>query len=455
MFSKQVEDLLRQLSQNGATAFVVGGAVRDAVRGNNNPKDLDIEIYGISLQNLIQLAFTIGPVKQVGKSFGVITLAHPTLGPVDITLPRKDNKTGEGYKEFKIEIDPNLSFKEGTSRRDFTFNSLMYSPITGLLDHFKGVRDLENGILRAVSDKFSEDPLRVLRAMQFAARMDLVMNPQTALMSRSLYEEYNALSKDRVWGEWWKWATKSIKPSKGLNILVESGWINHYPQIQQMMGTPQDPKWHPEGDVFIHTSLVCDAAAQIAIDRNLSAQDRCVLVMAALCHDMAKPATTELIGGSWKTRGHEKAGEGPTLDFLDSIGAPNWVKEKVAPLVVNHLAYASGDPTPKMVRRLANRLGNKVSIGDLSLLVLADHSGRPPLPQVMPSRMQQILDIAASEKVEQGQPQALLMGKDLISLGLNPGPQFGVLLNAAFQAQLDGVFLNKEDAISWVKDQLR
>jgi len=452
MFNQHVKDFLKELSLKGARPFIVGGAVRDAVLGQD-PKDLDIEIYGVSLKELKEIISSLAlEPKEVGASFGVLKVNHPNLGELDLTLPRRDNKVSEGHKGFTVEVDPDMTPEEGASRRDFTFNTLMFSPEEGVKDFFGGLEDLNNKVLKHVGPAFSEDPLRVLRGMQFCGRLNLSVHPSTASLSSQLVEEFKFLSKERVWGEWEKWALKSVRPSKGLQALKDMGWLHLFPFLGDMEKTSQNPKWHPEGNVWVHSLQVCDAAAQIAREQGLTKDQRLVLMFSALCHDMAKPATTIFKDGQWKATGHEKAGGPCAQEFMEFIGAPKEITKKVVTLVENHLAHA-GDITPRMVRRLSDRLGKSgTNIQELVWLIQADNSGRMvspsfPMPIKTPEKAQQLLNSSKELGVQEEPLKPLLMGRDLIQKGLTPGPQFGDILNRAFEAQLEGKFSDKEGAL--------
>ena len=251
---------------------------------------------------------------------GVLTQASGWL-----SLPRRDSKTGRGHRDFLAEFDESITPKEAASRRDFTINAMSFDPETGeVLDFFGGQQDLRDRVLRATSDAFSEDPLRVLRGMQFACRFDLTLDANTAEMSRAIAGEYGTLPKERVSEEFMKWAVKSIRPGRLLGYLTETSWIAHFPEIQKLAGVPQDPTWHPEGDVGTHTMHVVDAAAHIAIREQLGADARAVLLFASLAHDFGKPATTELREREgkmrWTSWGHEPLGGPIARQFLTRIG---------------------------------------------------------------------------------------------------------------------------------------
>src|SRR5579875_1893876 len=265
---RQIETIVAELRAQGFRPLIAGGAVRDALLGRA-AKDIDIEVYGITYDRLAEILSRFGRVDLVGRSFGVVKLdGH------DFSVPRRDNKIGRGHRDFLTTFDPSITPREAASRRDFTINAMAYDPVSHeVLDFFGGRQDLENRVLRATSSAFSEDPLRVLRGMQFACRFDLTLDPATAEMSR---------------------ATKAAHPGRIFEYLETTGWIRHFPELQRLRGVPQDPEWHPEGDVAVHTMHVVDFAARIAGRDHCQGDDRAVLMFAALAHDFAKADTTAL-----------------------------------------------------------------------------------------------------------------------------------------------------------------
>lgn len=460
MLPNEIMAVIEAVRNLGGRALLVGGAIRDMVLGSIRgaeiePKDFDIEVYGLTVEELETVLAGFGPVNAVGKSFVVIKVTLNGV-PVDVSLPRRDNKTGRGHKGFIVEPDTAMTPEEAASRRDFTMNALAANPLTGeVLDFFGGVSDLRRGVLRATDpEKFVEDPLRVLRGMQFCGRYELHPDDELVAICNTIAGSFGELKMERVWTEWWKWAAKSTVPSLGLEFLRKCGWIVHFPELAALAGCPQDPAWHPEGDVWQHTLHVADAAARIAQRNALTEDERGTLLIAALCHDLGKPeATVRNTDGRLASPGHAEAGAGIAQGFLRRIGAPAALTNRVSVLVREHLAHVSvGDePTDRAVRRLAVRLGS-VSIRELSQLVEADHSGRPPLPAGNP--LHAIEQRAQELGVQDELPQPILMGRHLIILGMEPGRNMGALLRRAFEAQLDGAFQNTEEAMAWVQTAL-
>jgi tRNA nucleotidyltransferase (CCA-adding enzyme) len=461
-----LEQIVRDLRASGFLAVAVGGSVRDALLGLT-PKDFDIEVYGMSYDHLADFLAHRGRVDLVGKSFGVVkfTGSGPdesnTCDTCDFSIPRRDSKTGPSHRDFRADFDESITPREAASRRDFTINAMSFDPIAGeVWDFFGGQVDLNNRILRATSDAFSEDPLRVLRGMQFACRFDLTVDPLTASMSRSIAPEYATLARERTAEEFMKWAVKSAHPGRIGEYLQATGWIGHFPEIENLFGVPQDPEWHPEGDVGIHTMHVLNQAARIAERDHLAADDRAVLLFASLAHDFAKPATTELREREgrvrWTSWGHEPAGGPLARAFLERIGIKSAIVDQVVPLVENHLSHHSIGPdvTPRAVRRLAMRVA-PASIGQLVRLIEADASGRPPLAPGVPPAAARILAAAESEAVESRPQPPLILGRHVLPyFDDRPGVHIGEVTHAAYEAQADGAFSSQEEALRWLDEYM-
>lgn len=249
-----IRPILAAIQAAGGRPLIVGGAVRDALRGADGKdfdNEFDIEVYNLPIDQLSDLLAGFGRVDAVGRSFGILKLRTPAGQELDISLPRRESKTGAGHRGFLAAPDPTMTPREAAARRDFTWNALAVTPEGELLDFFDGAADLSAGIIRHTTAAFAEDPLRVLRAMQFAARFDMRLAPETAALCRTLLPEASTLATERIWGEWQKWALKGRKPAAGLRVLAETGWLSLYPELEELIGCPQDPVWHPEGWSFI------------------------------------------------------------------------------------------------------------------------------------------------------------------------------------------------------------
>ena len=451
-----LDRIVRALGGAGYRALIVGGAVRDALLGLD-PKDFDIEVYGITYDQLAQFLSARGRVDLVGKSFGVVKFEGH-----DFSVPRRDSKIGAHHRDFLAVFDPSITPREAASRRDFTINAMAYDPVAReLLDFFGGREDLANHVLRATSAAFSEDPLRVLRGMQFACRFNLTLDPVTAEMSRAITDQYSTLATERVAEEFMKWATKSAKPGLIAPYLKASGWIAHFPEIARLEGVPQDPQWHPEGDVSIHTMHVLNAAAAIAARDHCEGDDRAVLLFAALTHDFAKADTTELREKDgelrWTAYGHEPAAGPAARRFLERIGIKSSIVEQVVPLVENHLAHShiGMEVTPRAVRRLAVRLA-PASISQLLRLIEADASGCPPKPPGLPESAARIRDVAAAQAVNDKPQPPLILGRQVLPyFGGKPGKHIGEVTRAAYEAQADGAFSTEQEALAWLEAYMR
>jgi tRNA nucleotidyltransferase (CCA-adding enzyme) len=441
---------------------LVGGGVRDWLLGLA-PKDFDIEVAGIDFDGLRRALSAFGPTDVVGRSFGVVKVRGESGSEYDFSLPRRESKTGAGHRGFAVEPDPALGDAQAAARRDFTVNAIAIDPFTGaLFDPFNGRADLRARVLRHTSPAFSEDPLRPLRAFQLAARFDFTLAPETAALCREMAPAFAELPVERVWGEWDKWAVKSARPSRGIGVLEETGWIRHFPEVAAMRGTPQEPGWHPEGDVLTHTCHCLDALVRLEGWVSSQAARRRLLSFAVLAHDFGKPATTgraERRGAMrWISPGHEAAGGPLAESFLRRIGAPVELDPPVRALVVHHLAHhhgQAGEFSDAQVRRLARKLA-PATIDDLAAVMTADSLGRPPLGG---ADTQALIDAlrarAAALKLRAAAPRPIILGRHLVALGRRPGPGFKPILDAAFEAQLDGAFADEAGGLAWLREHLK
>lgn len=437
-----VQQLAQCIRQAGGRAVLVGGCVRDGLLGYTC-KDVDVEVFGLSADLLETVLRRHFQVVAVGKSFGVFKLHGYEI---DVSLPRRERKTGQGHKAFVVEGDPDMSFAEAALRRDFTLNAISYDPFTReLIDPVNGVRDLEARVLRHTGPQFSEDPLRVLRAMQFIARFELQVAPETLSLCQSI--EMESLPPERLFEEWRKLLVAGRKPSLGMNFLRDSGWVRYFPELEAMIGCKQDPQWHPEGDVWTHTCHCLDAFAR---RRTGDAWEDLLVGFGVLCHDIGKPLTTVTDeSGRIRSPRHDIEGEAPTRRFLARLTQHKELIEAVVLLVRNHMRPAllcKDDASDSAVRRLARAVGR---IDRLLRVVEADMAGRPPLPDDFPAG-DWLLRRAEALDIKNAAPQAILLGRHLIEQGLKPGRQFKDILDAAYEAQMDGEFTDLAGALSWL-----
>ncbi len=444
----------------GGRPFLVGGCVRDSLLGSS-PKDFDVEVFGLTWDDVMARLAPFGPTDVVGRSFGVVKV-RVRGAEYDISLPRRETKTGSGHRGFTVEPDATLDERAASARRDFTINAILYDPVADrIVDHHGGVEDLRRGVLRHTSAAFSEDPLRVLRAFQFAARFDFIVAPETIARCADMLNTYRELPRERVWGEWDKWATLSTVPSRGLAVLKATGWLEHFPEVAALDGTPQEPAWHPEGDVFTHVGHCLDALVSLPAWRDADPAHRRVLSFAVLGHDFGKPAVTQRTERNGVERivspGHDRAG-GPIVEaFLERLGSPLELRPRIRALVEHHHVHQSWPlegPSAAAVRRLARKLA-PASIDELLTVMAADHRGRPPLlSEETTLRLARLREAAQSLALQARPPEPLVHGRDLIALGLAPGRHFSDILHRAFEAQLDGAFHDHAGGVAWLRRHL-
>ncbi len=443
-----VNEVVALLRAAGGRPFFMGGCVRDALLGVQS-KDFDIEVFDLSVAQIQAALSGRFEVITVGASFGVIKVKDL---PVDVSVPRRENRVGAGHKDFEVFPDSTLTPREAAARRDFTINAIAWDPATGeLVDVHGGEADLRAGVIRHVSDKFSEDPLRVLRAMQFAARFEFTVAPETVALCAQLTPA--DLPAERLFEEWSKLVLKGRKPSLGLKFLRDCGWLRFFPELAALVDVPQDPTWHPEGCVWTHTCHCMDAFARRRVG---DAREDLVVGLAVLCHDMGKAITTEKAAdGRWHAYGHEEAGVPIAREFLARLTREVSLFEEVLPHVANHdkpsalFRAQSGDPA---IRRLAKKVGR---IDRLLRVDLADRQGRPPLwPGDETPHGVWLMERATALNVVRGFDPAILKGRHLIQAGLTPGPHFNAILKAAAEAQTDGGFADEPGAVAWLKTWL-
>jgi tRNA nucleotidyltransferase (CCA-adding enzyme) len=287
--------------------------------------------------------------------------------------------------------------------------------------------------------------------MQFAARFDLHAASETIQLARSIKYTYTELATERVREEWFKWAQKSKTPSLGLRFLCQTEWINHYPELNQVRGVPQDPEWHPEGDVYTHTCHCCDALARLPEYQTADLDSRTVYMLAVLTHDFGKAKTTQetLKGGVIRivSPGHEEVSVTLAQTFLERINTPFGIRDRILPLVQNHMAHFDS-VTDRAIRRLAKRLEPE-NIESLLVIMTADAQGRPPKEPSVPETVKAIATKAEELAVRQKAPEPILLGRHLLERGFSPGPALGKILREAYEAQLAGEFHDLEGALTW------
>ena len=435
-------DIARLVRAAGGRALMVGGAVRDLMLGGT-VKDIDIEVFGVApdrLKAALAGRFDFDPC---GVAFGVLKLRQ---FPIDVSLPRRESKSGLGHRAFDIASDPSLTVAEAARRRDFTINAMYFDPLDGTFeDPYGGAADLPRKILRHVSPAFTEDPLRVLRGMQFVARFDLTPADETVAVCRTMTPE--GLARERLFEEWSKLLLKGVKISKGLDFLRQTGWVQYAPELAALIGCKQAPEWHPEGDVWNHTCCCLDAFAATRLgDRD----EDLTVGLAVLCHDFGKPATSRFDPrkGRITSKGHDEAGVAPTRAFLERLTNEERLLKDVPPLVQLHMrpfAMWKAGSSDASIRRLAAKV---TRIDRLIRVAAADDAGRPPFPP-QPEHLAWLAAAAERLRIADAAPKPILMGRHLIEMGLKPSARFGEILDKCFEAQLDGAFADLPGALAY------
>jgi len=452
-------------------AYLVGGAVRDLLLELPS-KDADIEVYGVSQHALETLLYRIfgESVNLIGKSFCVYHVRIDEETSIDIALPRTDTATGRGHRDFEITYDPTMSIKEAARRRDFTINAMLIDLMTGELeDPFDGLRDLDQRMLRVVdADTFIEDPLRVYRALQFVARFGLTLETETERLLRSMVSQgaLEHLPSERITEEIRK-LLLSPKPSMGFELAKRIGIIARaYPELAALERTAQDPHWHPEGNVWIHTMMVIDEAAELLRDADhadLTEKEKLHVMLGTLCHDLGKPETSEERDGRIHAHGHEQAGVAPTKQLLarwrfhqrDERAVCGIVSEHLKPIVLS-TDYANGRLDEQQfvnaLRRLLKRI-HPASWKSLITVSEADRRGRGKNSQADQSDAMRrtISETIVREHLDEIAMQTLITGQDLLALGMQPGPAIGALLQDIENARDDGKISTPAEALAFAK----
>lgn len=446
--------LLDAVRATGGRPFVVGGAVRDALFGHDvKDQDWDVEVFGLEVDPLETVLSRAGRVDAVGQSFQVfkVTGLEGVSGAVDVSLPRRDSKVGPGHKGIAVSGDPHLPVEEAARRRDFTMNALLFDPLTNeLLDPWGGAEDVAGHILRAVDEStFGEDPLRAVRALQFAARFDLEVDPATARLCASMPLE--ELPSERVFTEMEKLLLLAPRPSRGFALMKEWGMLPVLaPELAPLEDTPQDPEWHPEGDVWVHTLQVIDQAALLLDDLGDDRPRALTVMLGSLCHDLGKPGTTEHVDGRIRSRGHEEAGLSPTTALLDRWNVHTLsgydVRHQVLALVAQHLKPGQlYDDRDRVSDGAIRRLARKVEPNLLYKVAKADCLGRRP-GRFEPVAMDWFMERVRQLEVQVKPPDPILKGREVLALGVKPGPEVGRIVKAVYERQLDGAVTTLEEA---------
>ncbi|MDR1590946.1 MAG: polynucleotide adenylyltransferase [Puniceicoccales bacterium] len=428
------------LHKNGGHCYLVGGCVRDHLLGLKS-YNFDLEVFGLTSEKIIGILTSSYEIDRVGKSYGILKIRNANI---DIGVPRQEQKIGQRHTDFAIQEDPFLPIEQAIKRRDFTLNSIYFDiKNQQIIDPFHGIEDLQRKILRHTSEHFSEDPLRVLRGMQFCARFQLLPAPETTELCKTL--SINTLSPERIYQEFVKLLTQGTQPSLGLKFLQQTDWLKFFPEINRLVGVEQNPLRHPEGDVFVHTCCTLDAFAE---NRTRKFMDDLVLGFALLCHDFGKPATTVKDSKGIHSYWHEIAGILPARNFMEQLRVPKHIVLQVLTLVQYHMEprrFFKRKASDKELRRLSY---NVKRLDLLFLLGYCDCFGRVKHNREIHDWA---IDHAKALGILYAPPKAIIQGRHLVELGLRPSKDFSKILLKTYFAQLNDKFSTVGEGLLYVK----
>ena len=454
-------------------ALLVGGYVRDQLF-EVETDDADIEVYGLEperLEELLQRLF-IGRVYLVGRQFGVFHIPCSN-GTLDVAIPRRESKIAAGHRGFEVTGDPTMSFEDAARRRDFTMNAIFQDPLTGeIIDPYNGQEAIRSRQLRVVNAQtFVEDPLRLYRASQFVARFGLDVEGETLELLKVMNTNgsLDELPPERITDELKK-LLLADKPSIGFELLRSIGVIDrYYPELAKLKDTPQEPEWHPEGDVWIHTMMVIDQAALIATREMMNDEQRLLCVLGSLCHDLGKALTTEPVEKDGVIRmrslGHEKAGIEPTRELLSRLTFGQDVN-----LFCEHVAHYHLQPTALFrewekahlseggYENAVRKFLKKILPYDWKIFLAtceADYRGRT-LPDIENDPFEigkKFADTINAFQLDTAAKTLLVTGEELIQLGVQPGKHLGNLLRAVENERDSGRIKTTEEALAFLQQE--
>lgn len=419
----------------GGVAYFVGGYVRDLLMGEAG-KDIDVEIHGLTPDELKGILDSLGQRLDIGESFGIFGLRGYSI---DIAMPRRESCRGRGHRDFDIFVDPHIGTLGAARRRDFTINAMMQNILTGeIIDHYGGREDLEKKLIRHVDGhSFAEDPLRVLRGAQFAARFEFEIADETVELCSQM--DISTLPRERILGELEKALLKATRPSIFFEMLRRMDQLDvWFPELKSLIGIEQNPKYHTEGDVWVHTMMVLDQAAKL----REFAKSRLGFMLSALCHDYGKAICTEIIKGEIHCYGHEVAGLPLVKAFMNRITSEGGLTKYVLNMAEHHMkpnALAAQGASVKSTNRMFDC---SVDPEGLLCLAIADGLGKTS-PREYVSYNDFFRERLATYREYMARP--FVMGQDLIDAGLKPDKRFSEYLEYAHKLRLAGV--EKESAL--------
>lgn len=430
--AKLVYEIAKRVKSNGGNTYYVGGCVRDSLLGVES-KDIDIEVHEIEPAVLRDILSEFGELRTQGAAFGVYNISGHDI---DIAQPRVERSTGEKHTDFEVDVDPYIGIEGAAKRRDFTINAMMQDVLTGaIVDPFNGRQDLHDGLIRHVNDEsFKEDPLRVFRAAQFAARFDFEIAGETRDVMRSM--DVSKLSSERIYGELEKALMKSDKPSRFFEVLRDEEQLDAwFPEMKALIGCEQNPEYHPEGDVWVHTMQVIDNAAKHR-DR---AENPAFFMVAAMCHDFGKPLATELNPKTGKVQsiGHDETGVPVSQQFLKRVNHDTKLGKYVENMISLHMLPRTYFQDKVRANKTNSLCDKACCVNDLILLGASDafayfQSNNMYNDYLTWGKM-------IENRYNQRMLEPYVKGADLLEMGLKPGKQFAEILSNSHKLHLSGV----------------
>jgi len=449
---EEIRPITDSLLEQGCFPVLVGGYIRDTLLQKKST-DIDIEVYAVNnLETLQKMLEPFGSVNLVGKSFGILKLALFNYD-VDFSLPRRESKKTGGHRGFTIYLSGQMDFATASLRRDFTINAIGYDINTSLLlDPYGGQKDLQSRMLRCVNEQtFIEDPLRVLRAVQMAARFNLTCDETLLKLMKNMVSEgaLRELPKERIFGELKKLLLKAAQPSIGFKLMDTLGILDFFPELENLKATSQEDS---KSDIRIHTLMAVDAMANL---RTNVEKQNLVLMLAAVCLDCEKSSSAVSTEKKPDAIGHQKAEVNPVKTFLQRFTDEKHLIQEVLSLVAHHkrpIELYQQQSENSEIRRLSM----EVKISDLILVSKADFLGythNKNKKDEFPAG-NWLLQRAASLHINNNPLKPLIQGRDLVKAGLKPSKTFKTILDDAFEAQIDGEFTNENEALIWLKNYL-
>lgn len=423
------------VSEKGGCAYFVGGYVRDLIRDDPG-KDIDIEIHGIAPDVLKEILASLGQRLEIGESFGIFGLKGYSL---DIAMPRTETNRGKGHRDFDVFVEPHIGTLKAAKRRDFTVNAMMQNVLTGeIIDHFDGIKDLKNGIIRHIDpETFIEDPLRVLRGAQFAARFNFEIAPETVELCRTM--DISTLARERIMGELEKALLKAENPSLFFEHMRRMDQLSvWFPELEALIGVEQNPKHHSEGDVWVHTMMVLDEAAKI----KHYASDKVGFMLSAITHDFGKAICTEIIKGEIHSYEHETKGLPIIKAFMERLTNEHKLIKYVLNLSEHHMKPNTLAAAGASIKSTNKMFDKSVDPPALLCLAIADGLGKTA-PREYISYDEFFRERLKIYREYMSRPY--VTGQDLIDAGIKPSKSFSDYLDYAHKLRLAGI--EKESAL--------